>query len=342
MIKTTLGRTQLKVTRTAFGVLPLQRTPMDEAVRILRRAYEAGINYYDTARGYTDSEEKLGNAFADIRSDIIIATKSSATTKSGLLSDLTASLKNLQTDYVDVLQLHNPTELPNPADSESSYAGLLEAQNKGLVRYIGISNHSLDRATAAVKSGLYDVLQYPMCHISSESDLAIIDLCLRHNVGLVAMKPLSGGLITNVRAAFAFFRQYHSVIPIWGMQRMEELEEFIALEANPPEINDETRGQIENDRRDLSESFCRACGYCLPCPAEINIPICARMGLLLRRMPYKQFVTDEWRQHMHRIDNCINCGHCRDHCPYGLDTPTLLKRMLVDYDDFYSHLANMT
>lgn len=340
MIKTTLGRTNLQVTRTAFGVLPLQRTPMDEAVHILRRAYDAGINFYDTARYYSDSEAKIGNAFEDIRDNIIIATKSGAATKSGLLKDLETSLKNLKTDYIDVYQLHNPESLPDPEDPESSYAGLLEAREKGMVRFIGVTNHSLDRATAAVKSGLYDTLQYPLCHISAQADLDIISLCREMNVGLIGMKPLSGGLITNARAAFAFLRQYENLVPIWGMQRMEELEQILDFDSQPPVLDEELQTFIENDRDDLAESFCRACGYCLPCPAAISIPMAARMGLLLRRMPYKQFMTDSAYDQMHKIDNCINCGHCKAHCPYGLDTPSLLKKMLADYDEFYAEHKN--
>lgn len=335
MIKTTLGRTNLQVTRTAFGVLPLQRTPMDEAVYILHRALDAGINFYDTARGYTDSEEKIGNAFVDRRDRVIIATKSPSTTKAAVLNDLETSLKMLRTDYMDILQLHNPGALPDPNDPESSYAGLLEAKKKGMIRFFGVTNHSLDRGIAAVESGLYDTLQYPISHISSDADLGIIGLCDKHNIGLIGMKPLSGGLITNARAAFAFLRQYENLVPIWGIQRIEELEEILRLDAEPPALDSEVCSLIENDKRELAESFCRACGYCLPCPADIKIPLAARMGLLLRRMPYQGFMTEGWHAEMHRIDNCINCGHCREHCPYGLDTPALLRRMLDDYDEFY-------
>ena len=332
---TRLGRTNLTVTRTAFGVLPLQRVEKDEAVCILRRAFDAGINFYDTARAYTDSEEKIGLALSDVRDKIIIATKSTATTKSGVLSDLAISLQKLKTDYVDILQLHNPTTLPDPNDPESSYAGLIEARRKGMIRFLGMTNHSLERATEAVKSSLYDTLQYPLCHIASQEDLSIIEVCKAADIGLIAMKPFSGGLITNARAAFAFFRQYENVVPIWGMQRMSELEQILGLEADPPTLDEDLLAAIEYDRNELASDFCRACGYCLPCPAEIPIPMAARMGLLLRRMPYEQFLTDDWKEQMHRIEKCIDCGHCKSHCPYGLDTPALLKKMLADYDEFY-------
>lgn len=336
METTTLGRTGLTVTRTAFGVLPLQRTEMDEAVRILRRAYDGGITFYDTARWYTDSETKIGNALSDVREHIVIATKSGSTTKSALLADLETSLRNLKTDYIDVYQLHNPSELPDPDDPESSYAGLIEAREKGMIRFFGVTNHRLDRARSAVECGLYDTLQYPICQISSDEDLAVIDLCREYSVGLIAMKPLCGGLITDARPAFAFLRQFENLVPIWGVQRMAELEELLSFEANPPVMDEQMQAVIERDRKELASDFCRACGYCLPCPAEIPIPMAARMSLLLRRMPYEQFLSDTWRRTMHRIDNCTDCGHCRSHCPYGLDTPSLLKKMLADYEEFYA------
>lgn len=335
---TRLGRTDLQVTRTSFGVLPLQRCDMDEAARILRRAYDAGITFYDTARMYSDSEEKIGRALSDVRDRIIIATKSGATTRSGLLEHLETSLKNLRTDYVDLLQLHNPRELPDPDDPDSSYAGLLIAKKKGMIRHIGISNHRRDVALAAVDSGLYETLQYPLSHLSSLEDIGLIERCRQADVGIIAMKALSGGLITSARAAFVFMRQYENAVPIWGIQRMSELEEFIELDANPPSL-EEMMPVIENDRRELAGDFCRGCGYCMPCPAEIPISMAARMSLLLRRMPHQGFMTDKWHEQMHRIENCTECGHCREHCPYGLDTPALLRKNLEDYEAFYQEHA---
>lgn len=332
---TRLGRTQLMVTRTAFGVLPLQRTEIEEAVRILRRAVDGGINFFDTARAYTDSEEKIGQALSGIRDKVIIATKSGATTKSGVLEHLETSLRNLRTDHVDILQFHNPQEIPNPEDPESSYCGALEAQAKGMVRFIGITNHSVARANTALDTGLFDTVQYPFSSISSPEDIALAKRCEAEDVGFIAMKALAGGLLTNARPVFAFIRQFKNVVPIWGIQRMSELEELLALEANPPALDEEMQALVDHDRKALASDFCRACGYCLPCPAEIPIPMAARMSLLLRRMPYRQFMSDEWRAQMHRIRECEDCGHCRAHCPYGLDTPGLLKKMLADYEEFY-------
>ncbi|MEN6356815.1 MAG: aldo/keto reductase [Armatimonadota bacterium] len=335
METTILGRTNMTVTRTGFGVLPLQRTEIHEAAQILERAYDAGITFYDTARAYTDSEEKIGYALSDVRDSIIIATKSASTTRAGVLSDLETSLKNLRTDHVDLLQLHNPAELPNPEDPESSYAGLIEAREKGMTRFIGVTNHHRERALAAVESGLYDTLQYPLCHISNSDDLEVINRCKAANVGIIAMKPLSGGLLTHARTAFAFLRQYDNLVPIWGFQRMSELEEIIRLDSEPPVLDDELREAVESDRKELAGDFCRACAYCMPCPAGIQIPMAARMGLLLRRMPYQQFMTKQWHDEMRKILNCMRCGQCKSRCPYGLDTPALLNKMLADYEEFY-------
>lgn len=308
---------------------------METAKRILRRAYEGGITFFDTARGYSDSEAKLGAALADVRDEIVLATKSSgATDRASLLRLLEISLEMLRTDHVDLLQLHNPAALPDPGDPDSLYAGLVEARAAGKTRFIGITNHKLETALAAARSGLYDTVQFPLSAISSAQDLTLVDVCREHDVGLIAMKALSGGLITNARLAFAALRPYTHLVPIWGIQRESELEEFLALEANPPELDDALRQDLERERVELSGEFCRGCGYCLPCPADIPIPMAARMAYLIRRSPSAPLLTAEWQERMQRINNCIDCGHCRDHCPYELDTPALLKRMLADYETF--------
>jgi len=340
MDKIKLGRTNLMVTRSGFGALPVQRVSFEDAKTILRKAYDNGINFFDTARAYSDSEEKLGYSLSDVRSEIIIATKSHATDRKTLLEHLQISLKNLKTDYVDILQLHNPDVLPNPKDPEGLYAGLLEAKNMGLVRFIGITNHKLKNAMDAATSGLYDTVQFPLCSLSADNDLLLIEECKKRNVGLIAMKALSGGLITNAASAFSFLRQYDNVVPIWGIQRESELDEFISFEKNPPLLDDTMWAIINKDRAELSGDFCRGCGYCLPCPAGIQIPTSARITLLLKRAPYQGFLEDSFKEKMDLINNCIDCGHCKNHCPYKLDTPNLLKRELKNYTEFYDKHKN--
>ena len=335
MEKMRLGRTELQVSRSGFGALPIQRISFDDAKAILRQAYAKGINFFDTARGYTDSEEKIGYALADVRNDIFLATKSKAGDRKTLLKDLETSLRNLKTDHVDILQLHNPAELPDPNDPESAYAGLLEARQKGLIRFLGVTNHKIGNALQAAASGRYDTIQFPLNSLSTAADLKLIAAGKEHDLGLIAMKGLSGGLITNAATTFAFLRQYDNVLPIWGIQRMNELDQFIAFEQNPPILDEAMWKLIEKDRMELAGDFCRGCGYCLPCPAGIEIPTQARVSLFLGRAPVQPFLTDEFKAKMDRINDCIGCNHCKDNCPYELDTPNLLKRELKKYYDFY-------
>jgi len=332
--KIRLGRTNLMVSRVGFGALPIQRISLEDAGFLLRKAYDNGINFFDTARGYTDSEEKIGYALSDVRSNIIIATKTHANDKKSLFEQLETSLKNMKTDYIDIYQLHNPSELPDPDDPDGVYSGLLEAQKKGMIRFIGITNHRLNLALDAVKSGLYDTIQFPLSSLSSDEDIELVQEADRHDMGFIAMKPLSGGLITRVAPTFAFLRQFDNVVPIWGIQRESELDEFIELEKNPPALDEDMWKTIEQDKKELQGAFCRGCGYCLPCPVDIPIPFAARMSLLLRRAPYQNYLSDEWNEKMERVEDCIDCGHCRDNCPYGLNPPELMKGMLKDYREF--------
>lgn len=325
-----LGKTGIMASRTAFGALPIQRVSFAEAARLLRTAYGAGVNFFDTARAYTDSEEKMGAALADVRHHIFIATKTHAADKATLFEHLHTSLRNLRTDYIDIYQLHNPAAF-DPDDPESPLAGLLEAKRQGLVRFIGLTNHRLAVAQQAVASGIFDTLQFPLSMLSSQQDLSLIEACQRHDVGLIAMKAMSGGLIRRPDAAFAFLRQYDNVLPIWGVQRDEELAEFLRYEQDPPALDDTMLALIEEERRELSGDFCRGCGYCQPCPAHIPIETAARLTLLMGRSPCGNFLTREFAEQMERIEHCTGCGHCRRHCPYGLDTPTLLRRNLADY-----------
>lgn len=334
MQKIRLGKTNLMVSASAFGALPMQRITFDEAKLILRKAYNNGINFFDTANAYSDSEDKIGYALSDIRKNIIIATKSGANDKKTLLQHIELSLKRMKTDYIDILQLHNPAILPNPDDNESLYGGLLEAQKKGYVRFIGITNHRFKVAEEAVSSNKYDTVQFPFSSLASDSEIALTKLAQEYDVGFIAMKGLAGGLITNASTTFSFIKQYKNVVPIWGIQKEFELDEFIEMEKNPPIFDDNMKFLIQKDRDELIGNFCRGCGYCLPCPSNIDIPTVARMSLLLRRSPYKPLIDYDNKQKMMNINNCIKCGACAKRCPYGLNTPVLIQENLADYVRF--------
>ncbi len=326
-----LGKTGIAACKNGFGALPIQRISDEDAVYLLKKAYDHGINFFDTARAYTDSEHKVGLAFRGMRDKIYLATKTSAQTAADFWKDLETSLGNLQTDCIDLYQFHNPAFVPKPGDESGLYDAALEAKKQGKIRHIGITNHRLAVAHEAIDSGLYETLQFPFCYLATEKEEELVEKCRKAEMGFVAMKGLSGGLITNSAAAYAFMGQYDNVLPIWGVQREKELDEFLSYQDNPPSMTEEIKALIAHDREELLGDFCRGCGYCMPCPAGIEINNCARMSLLLRRSPSAAHLSPEGQAKMKKIENCLNCGRCRSKCPYGLDTPALLRRNLEDY-----------
>ncbi|MBR6603275.1 MAG: aldo/keto reductase [Clostridia bacterium] len=333
MEKIRLGRTNLLVTKNGFGALPIQRRDMEDAKKILRKAYDGGINYFDTARVYSDSEEKIGEALSSVRENIIISTKTMSTSVEGFWRDLETSLSLMKTDYIDIYQFHNPSFCPKPGDGTGLYEAMLEAREKGLIRFIGFTNHRLKVAEEAVLSGLYDTLQFPFSYLAGEKEEALVRLCEEKDVGFICMKALAGGLITRSDAAYAYLAKF-PVAPIWGIQKESELDEFLSYNENVPTLTDEIKALIEHDRAELMGDFCRGCGYCMSCPVGIEINNCARMSLLLRRSPAASHLTEEGQAKMKKIEDCIECGKCRSLCPYGLDTPKLLKKNYEDYKTF--------
>jgi len=336
MIKVRLGKTNLEVNKDAFGVLPIQRTSMETAVKILCKALDGGIDYFDTARAYTDSEEKIGAALSSQRDKFILATKTTARNGEDLKKDLDTSLGKLKTSYIDIYQFHDPGSVPRPGDGSGLYEAALEAKARGKIRFIGITNHKITLAKEAVLSGLFDTLQYPFNYLSGEEEINLTKLCAEKNVGFIAMKALSGGLITDIFAARSWIAQYANIVPIWGIQREDELDQLLEAAKQPASLTPEQEERIEKDRAELRGEFCRGCGYCLPCPAEIPIYMAARISLLMRRAPIAPFLAPEWQNTMGRIDNCQHCGHCTSHCPYGLDTPALLEKNYQWYKEFIS------
>lgn len=334
MKQVTLGRTGLSVNKNGFGALPIQRISQDEAARLLQKALDGGINFFDTARAYSDSEEKIGRALSARREQFTLATKTMAAGAEGFWGDLHTSLKKLNTDCIDIYQFHNPAFCPKPGDGSGLYEAMEQARAQGKIRFIGITNHRLAVAREAAASGLYDTLQFPFNYLATAEEIALVEECKARNVGFISMKALSGGLIVNSAAAYAFQARYDNAVPIWGVQRESELDEFLSYIDNPPQLTEALQAVIDHDRRELAGDFCRGCGYCLPCPAQIDIPNCARMSLLLRRSPAEGHLSPAGQEKMARIDQCVHCNHCSDHCPYGLNTPELLRRNYEDYKTF--------
>ncbi len=331
----TLGKTGITTDKVAFGALPVQRVSMAEAVKLLRDALEGGITFFDTARGYTDSEEKLGEAFRGLRDRVFIATKTGARTPEAFRADLETSLRKLGTDHIDIYQFHNPDFVPRPGDGSGLYECMLEAKREGKILHIGITNHRIGLAEEIAGSGLYETLQYPFSLLASERDQALVRRTTEAGMGFIAMKALSGGLITDSRAACAFLNGW-DVLPIYGIQRPSELREFLSYVGKDLALTPELEEVIARDRAQLSGDFCRGCGYCMPCPQGIQINTCARMSLLLRRSPSALWLSEFGQGMMKKVEDCVGCGQCAAKCPYGLDTPELLKRNYEDYQKVLS------
>lgn len=331
-----LGSTGIITPQNAFGALPIQRDDFDTAAAILRRAYEGGITFFDTARAYSDSEEKIGHALADVRKNIFIATKTQAQNTEDMKTHIDISLKNMKTDYVDIYQFHCAGRVFKPEDGTGMYELMEDFKRQGVIKHIGITAHKIGIAEEAVASGLYETLQFPFSYLSGEREIALVRSCEEHNIGFIAMKGLAGGLITNSAMAFAYMAQFGSALPIWGVQRMSELEEWLSYMNDAPEYDSKMQEMIAADKAQLDGDFCRGCGYCMPCPKGITINQCARMSLLLRRAPSKAWLNEHWQEEMAKITECINCGACKSKCPYELNTPELLKK---NYEDYMKVLA---
>jgi predicted aldo/keto reductase-like oxidoreductase len=332
-----LGKTNLEVNKNGFGALPIQRRNMEDSIEILKTAYENGIDFYDTAHFYTDSEEKMGNAFEDIpRESIYLASKTAAETPEDFWSDLKTSLESLKTDYLDLYQFHNISFVPK-ADDEL-FEAMMEAKNQGMVRHVGITTHKITHAHEAIDSGLYETLQYPFSYLSGDEELELVEKCRQLDVGFIAMKAMGGGLIKNSKASFAYINQFENVLPIWGIQKLEELNEFLSYDENTV-LDDELKEDIENDKRELGVNFCRGCGYCMPCPEGINVSLCARMSLWIRRFPTEPNMDEKTQETMKKTRDCVECYECVDRCPYELDIPELLKE---NYEDYMNVLEGRT
>lgn len=332
----TLGKTGITVPQNAFGALPIQRVNKDTAVSILRRAYDGGMRFFDTARAYSDSEEKLGAAFSGMWDKVFIASKTMAKNPEDFWKHLETTLHNLNTDHLDLLQFHCVDQCYRPGDGTGMYECMLEAKKQGKILHIGTTAHKIQVAMDCVESGLYETMQFPFSYLSGEKEIALVKKCEETGTGFIAMKGLAGGLIRHAKAAMAFMTQFDNVLPIWGIQKESELEEWLSFMERTPEMDEEIKTFIEQEREELAKDFCRGCGYCMPCPEDIQINTAARMSLMLRRAPSANWLSEPMQAEMKKIENCRTCKACMEKCPYELNIPELLKK---NYEDYQNVLA---
>ena len=335
-----LGKTELRVSRVGFGGIPIQRLAEGEAVKVVRRCLDLGITFYDTATGYTTSEERIGRALAGRREQVIIATKTPARDRATAEEHLEQSLKRLNTDYLDLWQFHNISTVeayeqvlgPNGAMEAAQ-----EALRAGKIRHIGITSHSMDMALKAVPSGHFETIQFPFNFVTHEPAKELLPLAEAHDVGFIAMKPLAGGLLDEANLAIKYLLQFENVLPDPGFQKVEEVEQIVDIVNGSWGLTSQERQELERIRVEAGTRFCRRCEYCQPCPEGVRIPIMMNIHSFWRRMPAERFFSGRIAQAVESARHCVQCGECEEKCPYDLP----IREMLVENARFYESVASL-
>jgi predicted aldo/keto reductase-like oxidoreductase len=333
MQKVKLGRSGLNVSQIGFGGIPIIPLPADKAVAIVRHCFEGGITFFDTANMYPTSEEKIGAALADVRNQVVLATKTTERSAAGAAGHIDLSLKQLKTDRIDLYQFHNVSNAEALAEIQApggAYEAVLEAQQAGKIRCIGISSHSIATATAALETGLFQTLQFPFNFIENDPQDALFPLARSRGVGLIGMKPLGGGLLERADLCFGFLQQYPDIVPIPGIRTPAEADEIIALYRERPQLSGEHLKAMEEIRSILGDKFCHRCEYCMPCEQGVHIS-----GVLMYRAAAKRLSPENVKlwlgEAMQTVEQCIECGECEEKCPYQLPIVDLLKENLALY-----------
>ena len=334
MEKLRLGRTGLMVTRIGFGGIPIQRLDEVDAVNVVSAVLERGVNFIDTSRAYTNSEERIGKAIAGRRDGLILATKSLSRTGPGLRADLTESLKLLGTDYVDIFQLHNVADRAS-LDATLAPGGPLavakEAQRAGMVGHIGITSHSLDIVIEAMRTGEFASVMAAFNFVNDRAGENLLPLARELDIGFIAMKPLAGGMLDTVSTAFKYLWQYPEVLSLVGIDHAWQIDQIVDLLETSRDITAADRAEMARLKDEIGERFCRTCDYCQPCTEQIRISAVLHMRSTVRRFPDARVFTESIAATMNKVDDCSDCGDCETRCPYHLP----IREMMAEERDWY-------
>jgi predicted aldo/keto reductase-like oxidoreductase len=335
MKKIRLGKSGLELTRVVMGGIPIQRPPMEEAKKVINRALDLGINLIDTSIAYGDSEIRIGETVKDRRDEVFIATKGSWRSSEAVKECIDSSLKRLQTDYIDLWQMHNirdPDAFKQVMAPGGSMEAAQEALESGRIHHLGFSTHNLDVAMMGVESGFFETVQFPLNFIAREATDRLVGLAEEHDVGFIGMKPFAGGNITDARLAIGFALQFDNVVPDPGIERVEEIEEIVSLVENGIELTSEDHATMDKIRDDLGNRFCRQCMYCMPCPQGVEIWLLTYMKNLFRLWPHQK-VIDVFGKQAKTAELCIQCGECETRCPYDLPIRELIQENYEYYNE---------
>jgi uncharacterized protein len=332
--KIRLGKTNLLVSRLGFGGIPIQRLSEADAVTVVKRCLDLGITFLDTANAYTTSEERIGKAIAGRREGLILATKSLSRKREGVEKHLNLSLERLNVKYIDLYQFHGVSDMASldmVLAADGPMAVVEKARNDGLVKHIGITSHQIDVAKKAVACGRFESLMFPFNFVTAEAADELIPLAKKHDVGFIVMKPLSGGMIDNVKIAFKYLLQFPDIVTIVGIEKTAEIEEIIKILDGPKTITAAEKKEMQKLKDELGTKFCHRCDYCQPCSQGIMISNVMMYPSLARRLPPEHLFSGIWGQIVEKAAECTDCGECEERCPYHLPIRELLAEHVKQY-----------
>ncbi len=330
---TNLGNTGLKVSRLGFGGIPIQRITQEEATALIHKLPEYGINYIDTARGYTVSEEYLGIAMEGIRDKFVLATKSMARTREAMEKDIETSLKNLRTDHIDLYQVHNapPAQMKIVTGEGGALEALLEAKAAGKIGHIGITAHEIGTFEMGLEMDWVETIMFPYNFVELQA-ADLIRKCAEKGKGFICMKPLAGGAIENAPLAMRFIASNKDItVNIPGMANEDELKQNVAAACDPAPLSEDDLREVQNIRDTLGNQFCRRCNYCQPCTMGINISFCFTINGYLTRYGLKDWAIGRYKGMAVEPNACIECGMCESRCPYHLPIIEMLKDVYSNF-----------
>ena len=337
MDKIRFGKTELMVSKIAFGAIPIQRLGVLDAVNLINGVLDLGVNFIDTANAYTDSEEKIGLALkAKPRDNIVIATKSGARDKKTFFEHLHSSLRALGTDYIDIYQHHNISSLEdyNTVMCEGGvFEGMMEAVRAGKVRFPAFSSHSISLAIRIMREEKFAMVQLPFNYVDDDAKNEAIPLAKELDMGFIAMKPFGGGLLNDAKLSIRYLSQFDSVVPDPGIEKIEEIEEIVRLVESGEKLSADDTTTIARMKAELGDHWCHRCDYCRPCPQNIGISGVLTVESAMKRMPFHG-VVDLFGQNMEMARSCIGCMACVGRCPYNLSIPELIGEKLAIWDRY--------
>ncbi|MDP4144195.1 MAG: aldo/keto reductase [Bacillota bacterium] len=331
-----LGKSNLKVSVVGFGGIPVQRISIEEAKTVILKAEELGINFIDSAKGYTVSEEYIGHALEGRREKWILATKSMARDAESMKNDIETSLKNFKTDYIDLYQIHNAKtkeDYDKILSESGAYKALEQAKSEGKIGHIGITSHSLDILKLAIESGKFETIMYPYNIVENQAE-ELFKRAAELNIGIIAMKPLAGGAIQDGTLAIKYILDNKNVTTaIPGMATVNEVEENVAAANNFISLTEEEKHKALLISQELGSEFCRRCGYCGPCPQGIDIPSMFLFEGYKKRYALSTWAEDRYFNCSKTAKDCVECGSCEKKCPYNLPIRSMLKEVKKSFND---------